>query len=240
MKFAEIQPRGLYWHTPNNNWLSSTPHWNAFVVRIDDPAKRYRYQTRSYVTGYTPDQLATEDPKGQYLRGIRPGDPDAGYDSSRTDRVVYVRASALRGEAGECRRLMAEATDQRNADYERRGTAQADAGRRRELLDARAVAAGLTGTAVIVQAPEGPRVRFTISEAGLTAFLDRLDTMGPECEETDRDSRGDCDGMVREYDQAETAYGKPRGSTVLLCASHAVQAALRGRVRRPGATPKES
>lgn len=44
-----------------------------------------------------------------------------------------------------------------------------------------------------------------------------------ECDETNYELRGDCDGEVREYLVHSAVAGKAAGETVLLCASHAQQ-----------------
>jgi len=53
----------------------------------------------------------------------------------------------------------------------------------------------------------------------------------PECQETDYDTRGDCDGRVVEVEQVETRYGMVKGSRLFLCRSHRTQAIERGAVR---------
>lgn len=42
-----------------------------------------------------------------------------------------------------------------------------------------------------------------------------------DCDETDHDQRGDCDGTVREYVVQTPIVGKCAGERVRLCASHA-------------------
>ncbi|MFG3710974.1 hypothetical protein [Micromonospora sp. NPDC047730] len=53
----------------------------------------------------------------------------------------------------------------------------------------------------------------------------------PDCEETDYDHRGDCDGQTRRRQVIhQGAYGHARGEGVYLCTLHGRQAARRGEV----------
>lgn len=87
----------------------------------------------------------------------------------------------------------------------------------------------LAGSIAPNPAPSGRAPGF---DAAGNRSIDRVEfTRNDDCAELDRDTFGDCDGPIRQYDQNGTEFGQPAGGVVLLCWSHARQAMKRDRIK---------
>jgi hypothetical protein len=184
MKFTDVIPGTTYLYDTSNDWADTTnthASYRRFPVRIDDTT-RYDYSdTYVYARHETPDQRARKDPKGDHLRGVRPGNPDSEYESDREDQVTYVRPRYLRTTWDEAVKLAAANRAQRQADRVADRKATDEAFHQAQALRDRLDSLGVTGVRVSsTEAFHGFRnsnaeVKVNITPDALAELLDRLE-----------------------------------------------------------------
>lgn len=165
MKFSEIKTGVAYYHDLANDWLDRQS-FRTFKVIFSD-LTRYRKIDRFRGPEYV------EDPRGQYLKGVRPADPASPFIGRSQAAEVYVRPNAIRGTWDVAQALYGDVQTRRQAarqaSYDRRDRAAERGGQ----LTERARRHGLGLETSI--AGDG-RLVIVVDADDLQALLDRLDT----------------------------------------------------------------